>query len=62
MKVTAEVKIQKLEQALRKLAPYRDHYEFCEVGMTDFCTCGMREASVMAQAAISMEVEVPVEK
>jgi hypothetical protein len=62
MKVTAEIKIEKLKQVLNALAAFREHRESCEIAMTDFCTCGLLNTMRMVQAAINLEVEVPSQK
>jgi hypothetical protein len=62
MKVTAEVKIEKLEQVINVLAAFREHRASCEIEMTEFCTCGLRNTMRMVEAAINLEVEVPSQK
>lgn len=56
-KVTTAQKIEALEKAVRNLARYREHDSGCAVGMTEFCTCGLREAMEVARMAIHLEVE-----
>lgn len=35
--------INKLEQHILFLYHWVDHFSSCEIDMTDFCTCGLRE-------------------
>jgi hypothetical protein len=57
MKVTAVQKIEALTKALSRIAYYREHDNGCQIGMTEFCTCGLREAVIAGRAAACLEVE-----
>jgi hypothetical protein len=39
-------------RALDELLKYRSHYSWCEIGYTDFCTCGMKQAADKARILI----------
>jgi hypothetical protein len=51
-------KVEALQTALAGLMPYRAHFVGCDEPMTDFCTCGLREAADAARAALTQPSEV----
>ena len=41
-----------LVDATRRLLEFRAHRDFCEVAMTEFCTCGMKEVADEVRALL----------
>ena len=57
MKVAPKEKIDALVKAIGRIGYFREHNSGCEIGQTDFCTCGMKQAVDAARAALALEVE-----
>lgn len=44
--------IMRLRAALEEISGYRQHLSFCEYEITEFCTCGMKQAADKCRAAL----------
>lgn len=48
-----------LRSALIAILPYREHNWDCESRMTEFCTCGMKQAADAARLILNQTAKTP---